>query len=271
MSSQRYCFLKSYGIKCKHHVLEATTLRKVIMMDAMFTLFVALLNRWHLYQEVLRKEVGIEAQPQEIESVYTIERKKASANEKKPEGKLPPGYYGNYWSLINAKLVWHFLPDLAEEEAMRYGRKIYAQVMGNPEYYRLADGTIEFLQFARAEGYLLGLATNQQVDTLQVMLNEFKINQYFDLLAVSDDIGYTKPDPRFFYEAMILFCEYTGQMLTCEDFAVIGNNPDNDMAGAAAAGIPNRFLLDPEDEHKNTERTVTSIPIRSLGDCLQYF
>jgi HAD superfamily hydrolase (TIGR01662 family) len=53
-----------------------------------------------------------------------------------------------------------------------------------------------------------------------------------DVMAMSEDLGVAKPDPRFYERALALMGDPEP-----EDVAYVGDRPDNDVAAASAAGM----------------------------------
>lgn len=78
----------------------------------------------------------------------------------------------------------------------------------------------------------IGLITNGPTDIQQPKIDMLDIEHHFAFVVISERAGYWKPDPRIFE----LGLERTG---TAPERAVyIGDNPEADVEGARAAGIP---------------------------------
>ena len=94
----------------------------------------------------------------------------------------------------------------------------------------LLDGAAEFLARLKERGRVF-LITNGTPAAQYGRLDALGIRSLFDGIFVSDEIGFAKPDPRFF-----------GYVLSAvgaarEDCIVIGDSLTSDIAGANAAGI----------------------------------
>lgn len=63
------------------------------------------------------------------------------------------------------------------------------------------------------------------------LLAELALRPFFDAVVVSGDVGVKKPDPAIFVPAL----EQTG--LAAEEALFIGDSPEDDVAGARAAGL----------------------------------
>ncbi|MBI1971237.1 MAG: HAD family hydrolase [Candidatus Wildermuthbacteria bacterium] len=233
-------------------------------MDAMFTIFVAKMGRWRLYQLLLERFAEIRVSEEAIELIYKEERRKKEA-EPLPEGKLPPGFYRRYWSAINAALVRRLDPSIADARVQQMGEQIFSEVMGNPEFFMVSEEMLTFLKEAVARGYALWVVSNQEPEGLVRLMEAFKVSCFFTGVLASDSVGFQKPDPHFFEVAI----GATG--LPRSHLAFIGNNPRNDMKGAERAGIPNRYLYDPDGEHAGTPREVFFVSLKRPVDLFDYF
>ena len=63
------------------------------------------------------------------------------------------------------------------------------------------------------------------------LLDELALRPFFDAVVVSGDVGVKKPDPAIFVPAL----EQTG--LTTDEVLFVGDSPEDDVAGARAAGL----------------------------------
>ncbi len=63
------------------------------------------------------------------------------------------------------------------------------------------------------------------------LLDELALRPFFDVVVVSGDVGVKKPDPAIFVPAL----EQTG--LVADEALFIGDSPEDDVAGARAAGL----------------------------------
>ncbi len=237
---------------------------RAVFTDAMNTVFMPKGGRWALYQRLLDECAGIEASEINIESVYKRERQGKEKTTSIPEGKLPPGFYREYWSEINAAIVLAFKPEIGKEVALRIGEQIYLEVMGNPEHYQFESSVADAIRSLCNRSVSVFLTTNQEPDCIQGLVNHFGVGGLFTRVITSDETGYKKPDPRFFKEAIEI------SKIPANQIAVVGNNPTNDMKGAAEAGILQRFLYDPRGEHGDTETEVSFTKIQLLDQLVDY-
>lgn len=78
--------------------------------------------------------------------------------------------------------------------------------------------------------YRLGIIANQPLNTRKRM-EEWRLAEYFDLMLISAEVGFSKPDARLFKEAL-----YKAQ-ISAEKCVMIGDKLTNDIAPAKALGF----------------------------------
>lgn len=94
----------------------------------------------------------------------------------------------------------------------------------------LIPGAMQLLEKLRAKGYRMGIVSNGFREVQFNKLRSGGIDGFFDIVVLSDDAGYNKPDRRFF--------EYAERMAGTEDKVnvIVGDNLSTDIRGALAAG-----------------------------------
>ena len=80
--------------------------------------------------------------------------------------------------------------------------------------------------------FKLGLVTNGPSRTQRPKIEQFRLIDYLDLLIVSEEVGVAKPDPAIFAIAL----ERLG--VAPSEALFVGDLPEFDLRGAAAAGMP---------------------------------
>jgi HAD superfamily hydrolase (TIGR01549 family) len=77
----------------------------------------------------------------------------------------------------------------------------------------------------------VGIVSNNLLDEQQEKLRHCRLDNYIDVLVVSEEAGVSKPDPRIFEIAL--------ERLACraDEVVMIGDSWAADIAGAVAAGI----------------------------------
>ena len=130
-----------------------------------------------------------------------------------------------YRTFKNAEYIY---PDDKQEEIFQ---TIYAS-FGSLAPYKTFDDVHMFLQWARQEGYLLGIISNCTKRYRNVILPLLKLDQYFDFMVLSKEVGEEKPSPVIFEEALKL----AGNPAP-ETVFHIGDSKEKDWAPAVALGM----------------------------------
>ncbi len=100
---------------------------------------------------------------------------------------------------------------------------------------RICEDTLPVLEVLRARGYRLGLVSNTPWGTPDYLwekqIEKFGLTPLLDVRLFSSGVGFRKPDPRIFREAL-------GQLGVAAGRAVfVGDSPRDDIAGAHGAGL----------------------------------
>lgn len=90
----------------------------------------------------------------------------------------------------------------------------------------------EELKELNRQGYRLGLLSNVWPFPIKYLLSRRKLDQYFEHLILSYEVGCAKPSARIFEIA----CDKFG--VRPDQAIMVGDNPDLDIVGALNAGVP---------------------------------
>ena len=82
-----------------------------------------------------------------------------------------------------------------------------------------------------AERYRLGLVSDSQACCIGPELRAMGLEGLFEVVVISSELGYRKPDPRMFDQAL------ERMRLSHEEVVYVGDSWERDMAGALASGI----------------------------------
>ena len=108
------------------------------------------------------------------------------------------------------------------------------------------DDTLSVLEQLKNNGYKIGLITNamQPMWMRDVELRAFGILDYLDARLTSGDVGFMKPHPFIYWQAL--------EMLEVqpEESVFVGDRPANDIVGANEAGLTSVLMAPP---HLNRE------------------
>ncbi len=123
-------------------------------------------------------------------------------------------------------------------------------VEGNTQRAELVDGMGDVVRAFKARGYPLGLVADTRAKTARNVLHQHDLYDLFNALAISEEVGCEKPDPRIFRAAL------DALRLAPSDYPrvlMIGNNVMRDVRGANQMGLisiwfhwNDRYLPDPD-------------------------
>lgn len=108
--------------------------------------------------------------------------------------------------------------------------------------HTLVPGAEQMLQTLQAKGYRLFAASNSFGHLQRSRLEHAGILRYFEDTFISMDIGYDKPDIRFYQEAL------KRANLQPSEVLMIGDSMTTDVLGAQAAGIDALFFDRSKDD-----------------------
>ena len=119
--------------------------------------------------------------------------------------------------------------EMGVDASPRETAKVYEGLLGIGHYFM--DGAVELLETLSGE-YRLYLATNGTSNVQKSRMSSSDISKYFQGIYISEDVGYNKPDPRYF-EA----CFKDIPSFIREETVMIGDSLTSDIKGGINAGI----------------------------------
>ncbi|XP_012285421.1 N-acylneuraminate-9-phosphatase [Orussus abietinus] len=127
----------------------------------------------------------------------------------------------------------------------KYGylaKKVYERWLYLRYYYLApAPETISMIRQLR-KTYLLGLITNGPSNAQWEKIHKLSLQQYFDVILVSSDLPWEKPDPRIFEEA----CRCLG--VRPESCIMIGDKLETDILGGIEVGLAGTVWIPTSDK-----------------------
>ena len=126
------------------------------------------------------------------------------------------------------------------------------------ETHTLVPEAKETLEALREKGYRLFAASNSFGYLQRSRLEHAGILSYFEDTYISMDIGYDKPDIRFYQEAL----RRCG--LSPDQVLMVGDSMTTDVLGAQAAGMPTCFF------DRRGENTGSHLAITHLSELLEF-
>lgn len=93
------------------------------------------------------------------------------------------------------------------------------------------EGSVPMLKELRKRGFITGVITNGPSILQQTKMEQSGLMPYCDIVVVSGDLPFAKPDRRIF--------EYTAEKLGLKtsECMYVGDHPVNDIAGAKISGM----------------------------------
>lgn len=164
-----------------------------------------------------------------------------------------PGESKRFWTTLYVDLL-DFL-GIHDEEAP----EILYETFSDPENYDLFPDARPTLDELKGRGLRLGVISNFE-SWLRLLLDRLEVRGLFDVLAISGELGWEKPDPRIFKWAM----EEAG--VDAAASVHIGDSPHFDPAPAAALGMHGVLL----DRHARWDDLEADYPrIAALGELVE--
>lgn len=122
------------------------------------------------------------------------------------------------------------LAGVAPDEAQKLSASLDVRYLGLlGAKTRLIKGAAEILPWLRGRGYRMGIVSNGFREVQYNKLRSSSIDSFFDIVVLSDDAGYNKPDRRFF-----AYAEERAGTRDCRN-VIIGDNPVTDIRGGLDA------------------------------------
>jgi len=132
----------------------------------------------------------------------------------------------------------------------------YLQELGNGGY--LMKGALEILTFC-SKHFRLGAITNGIGDVQRSRLNKAGIDQFFETVVISNDVGIAKPDPGIFN---IAFKDMN--LNNKEEILMIGDSLSSDILGGINAGIDTCWINNDIKEAGKIKPVYTILKITEL-------
>ena len=103
--------------------------------------------------------------------------------------------------------------------------------MRSVDLIELFEDALDTVRGLRANGIRIGILTNGPSELQRRKLRLIGIEDEVDAVAISEEIGVSKPDPEAYARALAML------ELPANEVAMVGDHIVNDVAGALAAGL----------------------------------
>ncbi|MET7016685.1 HAD family hydrolase [Bacillus mycoides] len=164
---------------------------------------------------------------------------------------------------INDKTI--VLESLFDEFAPKYRLpRNYIQDFWNenfPKCFSIDQNTILFLNHIKRH-FKVGIITNGSTQRQKAKIINTGLNEYFDTIIISEEVGFSKPDKRIFELAL------NKLNVQSEDVLFVGDDLEKDIAGCQNANIKG-IWFNPNMIKNNTD-TKPYAEITSFDNLLSY-
>ena len=140
----------------------------------------------------------------------------------------------------------------SEEFSETIGHDFLMTTTTKPHLIPFAKELLAYLQ----PKYRLSLLSNGFSEVQYRKINHSHLGRFFDHIILSEDVGFQKPDKRFFDFAL------KQNHIQAHEAIMIGDNPETDIAGAQNSGI-DQILYQPNTGNTDIQATFT---VKSLEE-----
>ena len=202
---------------------------------------------WEFPQILACRELGIQVTPPQVKSaIWQVWGPLEGCRH--PEASASEASYRRWIAAVERRILEGLgVPGTQLEHAA--GRVMDLQV--SPECYRVFPDVPDALTRLRGAGYRLGLISNFAW-RLSDLVEKLGLGELLDLVVTSARVGYRKPRPEIFAQALAQLGAEPAESL------FVGDDPVCDWDGARAAGLT-PLLLD-----RRQRTSLTSGRIRTL-------
>ena len=130
---------------------------------------------------------------------------------------------------------------------------------------RLFDDAIDTLDELRGRGLRFGCVTNRPYSgpTFVEEVSGLGLDDYFEVMSVSCELGYMKPHPKIYEHAM------EAMDIAPEETVMVGDSLKADVAGAQALGMTGIWNRHHEIDEKNVDHVEPDFVIDELSELLK--
>lgn len=228
----------------------------IILWDVDGTLLDFLASERYAILETFRR-YGIEIDEEIIQTYSKINEGYWKRLEKKEVTKIEV-LRGRFVTLLDAfypgGLLAHKQIDLEQIKKLDIEeiRLVYQEKLGSVFAYQ--DNSLEVCKRLRKEGFHQFIITNGVTSTQQSRLQMAGFYDVMDDVFISEEIGFDKPDIRFF-EGCFQRMRENGFDIDFDRLIIIGDSQTSDMQGARNMNIDSCLYIGGKDlEHVNTEQ-----------------
>lgn len=139
-------------------------------------------------------------------------------------------YKANISGRSNGEIVGDLLPDLSAREGEEIADAKEVSFRERATDLEPLPGLLDFLTETRQRGFMTALVTNAPEENVEVVLLALELEEFFDEVVLSDEVGSVKPDPAPYRVALERLGVPPGEALAFEDST-------SGIASAVGAGV----------------------------------
>lgn len=140
-------------------------------------------------------------------------------------------YKANISGRSNGEIVRDLLPDLSTREGEEMADAKEASFRERATELEPLPGLLDFLKKTREGGLMTALVTNAPEENVEAILLALELEEFFDEVVLSDEVGPVKPDPAPYRAALERLDVPPDRALAFEDST-------SGIASAVGAGVP---------------------------------
>ncbi|GAI52481.1 unnamed protein product, partial [marine sediment metagenome] len=127
---------------------------------------------------------------------------------------------------------------------------------------RVIEGVFETLETMRKDGYRIAMIANANIADVRNIIATCGLEDYFDVIVISEEVGIEKPDKQVFQVAL----DKLG--VEAENAVMVGNRIDADIVGANRVGMKSVWFRwnDRYEETVGSEEEKPNFIIKSLAE-----
>jgi HAD superfamily hydrolase (TIGR01509 family) len=131
----------------------------------------------------------------------------------------------------NSKIVRDLLPHLSAKEGSELADAKEASFRERTHELEPLPGLIDFMKEGKSRGISLALVTNAPEENVEAILLALELEEFFDEVVLSDEVGPVKPDPAPYKAAL-------DKLGVSPEGALAFEDSTSGIASSVAAGIP---------------------------------
>jgi HAD superfamily hydrolase (TIGR01509 family) len=144
------------------------------------------------------------------------------------------------------EILRELLPDLTDEQGKSIGDAKEASFRQRASELEPLDGLVSFIERGKERRMQIALVTNAPEENVEAILLALKLQDFFDVIVLADEVEAVKPDPAPYRAALQKMGVPAEEALAFED-SVSG------ISSSVAAGIPTVGIASSQDPERLLE------------------